>query len=95
MRPTTYPPVRAATARISRAWSPHPGLLGLRADYISAQLGAWRYGTRTAAEPDCMQIVADDPTRRTSRRSPRLAVASAAGSVAGARGYFRRPFAVE
>jgi cytochrome c553 len=35
-----------------------PGLLGLRATYISAQLGAWRYGTRTAAEPDCMQIVA-------------------------------------
>jgi cytochrome c553 len=35
-----------------------PGLLGLPSDYISAQLGAWRYGTRTAAEPDCMQIVA-------------------------------------
>ena len=35
-----------------------PGLLGLRATYISAQLGAWRYGTRTAAAPDCMQIVA-------------------------------------
>ena len=35
-----------------------PGLLGLRAGYISAQLGAWRYGTRTAATPDCMQIVA-------------------------------------
>jgi cytochrome c553 len=35
-----------------------PGLLGLRAGYISAQLGAWRYGTRTAAAPDCMQIVA-------------------------------------
>jgi cytochrome c553 len=35
-----------------------PGLLGLRASYISAQLGAWRYGIRTAAEPDCMQIVA-------------------------------------
>ncbi|MGV3652901.1 MAG: c-type cytochrome [Noviherbaspirillum sp.] len=35
-----------------------PGLLGLRADYISAQLGAWRYGTRTALEPDCMQLVA-------------------------------------
>ena len=35
-----------------------PGLLGLRANYISAQLGAWRYGTRTAAAPDCMQIVA-------------------------------------
>ncbi len=35
-----------------------PGLLGLRASYISAQLGGWRYGTRTAKAPDCMQIVA-------------------------------------
>lgn len=35
-----------------------PGLLGLRATYLSAQLGGWRYGTRTAIAPDCMQIVA-------------------------------------
>jgi cytochrome c553 len=35
-----------------------PSLLGLRASYISAQVGAWRYGTRTAIAPDCMQIVA-------------------------------------
>ena len=35
-----------------------PGLLGLHADYISAQLGAWRYGTRTTAAPDCMAQVA-------------------------------------
>jgi len=35
-----------------------PGLLGLHKSYISAQLGAFRYGTRTAAEPDCMQLVA-------------------------------------
>ena len=35
-----------------------PGLVGLNARYISAQLGAWRYRTRTAAAPDCMQIVA-------------------------------------
>jgi cytochrome c553 len=35
-----------------------PGLLGLRPNYVSAQLGAWRYGTRTAKAPDCMQIVA-------------------------------------
>jgi len=35
-----------------------PGLVGLHASCISAQLGAWRYGTRTAAAPDCMQIVA-------------------------------------
>jgi cytochrome c553 len=35
-----------------------PALIGLRSRYISAQLGAWRYGTRTAAAPDCMQLVA-------------------------------------
>lgn len=35
-----------------------PGLLGLRAAYISAQLGGWRYGTRTSITPDCMQVVA-------------------------------------
>lgn len=35
-----------------------PGLLGLRPAYVSAQLGAWRYGTRTALAPDCMQGVA-------------------------------------
>jgi cytochrome c553 len=35
-----------------------PGLVGLHASYISAQLGAFRYGTRTAAAPDCMPLVA-------------------------------------
>jgi cytochrome c553 len=35
-----------------------PGLLGLHADYLSAQLGAWRYGTRTTVAPDCMAQVA-------------------------------------
>jgi cytochrome c553 len=35
-----------------------PGLLGLRPNYIGGQLGAWRYGTRTALGPDCMQQVA-------------------------------------
>jgi len=35
-----------------------PGLVGLKPAYISAQLGAWRYGTRTAIAPDCMQIIA-------------------------------------
>src|SRR5215813_1424121 len=35
-----------------------PALVGLQPNYISAQLGAWRYGTRTAPAPDCMQIVA-------------------------------------
>jgi len=35
-----------------------PGLLGLPADYISAQLGAWKVGTRKATAPDCMAAIA-------------------------------------
>ena len=40
-----------------------PGLLGLPKDYVVAQLGAWRAGTRKAEAPDCMAQVA----RRLSR----------------------------
>ena len=35
-----------------------PGLLTLPADYLMAQLGAWRTGQRQAREPDCMAQVA-------------------------------------
>jgi cytochrome c553 len=35
-----------------------PGLLGLPRDYINAQFGAWKIGTRKAAAPDCMAHVA-------------------------------------
>ncbi|MGF6293665.1 cytochrome c553 [Paraburkholderia youngii] len=35
-----------------------PGLVGLHADYISAQLGSWRSGTRRAIAPDCMHTIA-------------------------------------
>lgn len=36
-----------------------PGLLGLPRDYLNAQFGAWRDGSRKAAAPDCMaRIVA-------------------------------------
>jgi cytochrome c553 len=35
-----------------------PGLLGLPRDYLNAQLGAWRNGTRRAMAPDCMATVA-------------------------------------
>ena len=35
-----------------------PGLVGLHADYISAQLGAFRYGTRSTAPPNCMHDIA-------------------------------------
>lgn len=35
-----------------------PSLVGLRADYLQAQLGAWRSGVRRALEPDCMAKIA-------------------------------------
>ena len=35
-----------------------PGLLGLPRDYLNAQLGAWRTGSRRAQAPDCMAEVA-------------------------------------
>lgn len=35
-----------------------PGLLGLPRDYLNAQLGAWRNGTRRATAPDCMATIA-------------------------------------
>lgn len=35
-----------------------PGLLGLPADYLIGQLGAWKTGNRHATAPDCMAEVA-------------------------------------
>ena len=35
-----------------------PGLLGLPRDYLNAQIGAWRTGTRRAIAPDCMATIA-------------------------------------
>ena len=35
-----------------------PGLLGLPRDYVVAQIGAWRTGSRHAETPDCMSQVA-------------------------------------
>jgi cytochrome c553 len=35
-----------------------PGLLGLPRDYLVAQLGAWKTGSRRAAAPDCMADIA-------------------------------------
>lgn len=35
-----------------------PGLLGLPRDYINAQFGAWRNGSRHALAPDCMGTIA-------------------------------------
>lgn len=35
-----------------------PGLLGLPADYLIGQLGAWRHGVRRARAPDCMATLA-------------------------------------
>ena len=40
-----------------------PGLLGLPAAYMSAQLGAWRAGQRKAQTPDCMGEMAKSLTQ--------------------------------
>jgi cytochrome c553 len=39
-----------------------PGLLGLPYDYLVAQFGAWRTGTRRTPEPDCMAEIARNLT---------------------------------
>ena len=63
-----------------------PGLLGLRANYVSAQLGAWRYGTRTAKAPDCMQTVAGHLTEADV-----TAVAAWLAQACGYRVHFFQP----
>jgi cytochrome c553 len=44
--------------RLTGALPAIPGLLGLPRDYINAQFGAWRNGTRHALAPDCMATIA-------------------------------------
>jgi cytochrome c553 len=44
--------------RLSGAEPTVPGIVGLNAQYIGAQLGAWRNGTRHATQPDCMAQIA-------------------------------------
>lgn len=44
--------------RLSGVLPAIPGLLGLPRDYINAQFGAWRNGTRRALAPDCMGTIA-------------------------------------
>ncbi|MFC6518569.1 c-type cytochrome [Undibacterium arcticum] len=40
-----------------------PALIGLPRDYINAQFGAWRNGTRRAHAPDCMAQIAERLSR--------------------------------
>jgi cytochrome c553 len=44
--------------RLSGALPAVPGLIGLPRDYINAQFGAWRNGSRHAKAPDCMASIA-------------------------------------
>jgi cytochrome c553 len=44
--------------RLSGALPAVPGLAGLPRDYINAQFGAWRNGSRHAKAPDCMAGIA-------------------------------------
>jgi cytochrome c553 len=66
-----------------------PALVGLHARYISAQLEAWRVGTRHATAPDCMHDIATKLSEPeitaiagwlAAQRPPSPAVAAAAGS---------------
>jgi cytochrome c553 len=45
-------------ARLTGVQPAIPGLLGLPRDYINAQIGAWRTGSRRALAPDCMAQIA-------------------------------------
>jgi cytochrome c553 len=67
-----------------------PGLVGLHADYISAQLGAWRSGSRHAKAPDCMQQIAtrltdDDVSAVAAWLSTQTAPANPVPAPAGSR----------
>jgi cytochrome c553 len=71
-----------------------PGLLGLPAAYLTAQLGAWRQGLRQARAPDCMakivkalpaQDLAAIATWLAAQPVPSLAPAVAASAVTGNR----------
>jgi len=44
--------------RLTGALPAIPGLVGLPRDYINAQFGAWRNGSRHALAPDCMGTIA-------------------------------------
>ena len=44
--------------RLTGALPAVPALLGLPRDYLNAQLGAWRSGTRHSRAPDCMAEIA-------------------------------------
>ncbi|MBS0431081.1 MAG: c-type cytochrome [Proteobacteria bacterium] len=66
-----------------------PGLIGLHSRYISAQLEAWRAGTRRANAPDCMRDIAVRLTEAqitqvaawlASRPAPAVPVPAAKGS---------------
>ncbi len=59
-----------------------PGLTGLPADYLIAQLGAWRTGKRHAREPDCMaQIAKQLPEAELAAVARWLALQAPAGPV--------------
>jgi cytochrome c553 len=64
-----------------------PGLVGLHVDYLSAQIGAFRSGTRRAKAPDCMTQVAsklndDDVAALTAWLAAQPAPANAAPAAA-------------
>lgn len=72
-----------------------PGLLGLSSRYISAQLEAWRAGTRHANPPDCMSEVAGRLSEQeiTAVAAWLAGRAASAGDVAAPQGSWKTPLA--
>jgi len=53
------PPCKACHGAALTGTAPAiPALLGLRTDYLVAQIGAWKAGVRHSAAPDCMATIA-------------------------------------
>ncbi len=69
-----------------------PGLLGVSPDYLVAQLGAWRSGTRHADSPDCMaQIVKRMSQQDLAAATAWLATQPAAADSAPEQAFERPP----
>lgn len=87
-RTRAIPPCAACHGEALTGVAPNvPGLLGLPAAYVSAQLGAWRQGHRTARAPDCMARIAqalpapDIPAIAHTLAAQSLPAAAAAASA--------------
>lgn len=80
--------------RLSGALPAIPGLLGLPREYLVAQIGSWKTGSRKAAAPDCMAQIARQLTPEDINAvSTWLAAQPGAGQAAPQQAAIRLPLA--